>query len=59
MIFFPPTYKLLENMNQWAVGNDFRIPGWCDRILFKENRMLSSKKSSTSNNLDDDHSWTI
>ncbi|CAD8141479.1 unnamed protein product [Paramecium pentaurelia] len=42
MIFFPPTYKMLEYQNQWAIDKDFRIPGWCDRILFKEN-----KKSKT------------
>ncbi|CAD8144323.1 unnamed protein product [Paramecium octaurelia] len=46
MIFFPPTYKLLEYQNQWAIGNDFRIPGWCDRILFKENKQSKTLSST-------------
>ncbi|CAD8157172.1 unnamed protein product [Paramecium octaurelia] len=48
MIFFPPTYKLLQYYNSWAVDQDFRVPGWCDRILFKENRKMTMQSTQQS-----------
>lgn len=47
MIFFPPTYKLEPSHNSWCSGKDFRIPGWTDRIVFKENtkdNLISSNR---------------
>ncbi|KAM3144795.1 hypothetical protein pb186bvf_003104 [Paramecium bursaria] len=41
MIYFPPTYKLQVIQNQW--NRDFRIPGWTDRIIFKENNDQKQK----------------
>lgn len=36
MIYFPPTYKFQKNSNAYQLsGKKYRIPGWTDRILFK------------------------
>lgn len=37
MITFPPTYKLEHNKPGFMDGKEWRIPGWCDRILFHKN----------------------
>jgi hypothetical protein len=31
---FPPTYKLKKDDNLYPDGEDNRIPGWTDRILY-------------------------
>jgi len=35
LILFPPSYKMLYDLNTYPDGADARIPGWTDRIFFK------------------------
>jgi len=43
MIRFPPTYKMEPTKNNFMSGKDWRIPGWCDRILFCVNQKIKEK----------------
>ncbi|KAL4485998.1 hypothetical protein ABPG72_003932 [Tetrahymena utriculariae] len=36
LILFPPSYRVLDEQNKFTDGSDARIPGWTDRILFKQ-----------------------
>ncbi len=38
-IKFPPTYKYLENLNEYDLIKK-RIPSWCDRILFNNSNKI-------------------
>ncbi|XP_021654896.2 type I inositol polyphosphate 5-phosphatase 12 isoform X2 [Hevea brasiliensis] len=44
LIRFPPTYKFQRNqpgLGGYDSGEKKRIPAWCDRIIYRDNRMAS------------------
>ncbi|XP_057491389.1 type I inositol polyphosphate 5-phosphatase 12 isoform X2 [Actinidia eriantha] len=49
LIRFPPTYKFEKGkpgLGGYDSGEKKRIPAWCDRILYRDNRSASASKCS-------------
>mmetsp|Transcript_32978 Transcript_32978/g.32669 ORF Transcript_32978/g.32669 Transcript_32978/m.32669 type:complete len:189 (+) Transcript_32978:604-1170(+) len=44
-IRFPPTYRFDKGVNRYDTSKKQRIPGWTDRILYKDRKGFAKQKS--------------
>lgn len=57
LITFPPTYRFDRGLNRYDTSKKQRIPGWTDRILYKDRHNILKQKSydSVMNEKHSDH----